>query len=239
MRLNSYLNEIIEVDTDIIIKTLKKDCNHILRYYKTQGPLYRGIITQGVFFPKTGHDTHRGRNPKDTPKWAHDYLNAKLQLKFGWNVRDGVSVSTQHRQADSYGTVHVFFPVNGFKWAYIKSISDMFTFIDDSLGVIDTRKFNQGYEKYDEWNEKFGSDDSRGNFKMTKSTTPYREAGLDDVLDEVVEKYTDKPWTGHVGEVLFNTKKYYMLNLGLLDVQPSLNVFKELDIFQKVAVTIR
>lgn len=236
MRLNSYINEKILVDLEKIITTLKKDCGHILRYYKTQGPLYRGIITQGVFFPKVGHDT--GRNPKDTPKWAHDYMNDKLQSKFGWKVRDGVSVSTQHRQAVAYGTVHVFFPVNGFKWAYIKDVKDVFQFIDDNIGVIDTRKFNSGYEGYDAWNEKFGPDDSRGNFKLTKSTSPYREAGLDDVLDEVVEKYTDKPWKGHVGEVLFDTKKYYMLNLGFLDDE-AVDLFKELDIFQHAAVTIK
>jgi hypothetical protein len=187
-----------------------------------------------VFFPKAGHDTYRGRTPKDTPKWAHDYMNAKLQLKFGWNVRDGVSVSTRFAQARGYGTVHIFFPVNGFKWAWIKGVKDVFQFIDDQLGVIDMQKFNDGYKANDEWNAQFGPEDSRGNFKMTKSTTPYREAGLDAVLDEVVERYTDKPWMGHEGEILFNTKKYYMLNIGLLGQETAKEVFDDLDIFKKM-----
>ncbi len=243
MRLNSYLNEIIviDVDIDVIIKTLKKDCSQILQYYKTQSPLYRGAITSGVFFPKTGH---KKRNPKDTPRWAHDYLNAKLQLKFGWNVRDGVSVSTQHRQASAYGTVHVIFPVNGFKWAYLQKIEDMFTFIDDHMYNIEMDNFKADPEA---WKEKMKGY-SHGNFKQVETTSPYRAAGLDAVLDEVVNRYTDKPWKGHVGEVLFNTKKYYLLNLGLADQFTTggvltsdgvADLFAKLDIFQKVAVTIK
>jgi len=141
MRLKSYITE-ITFDQKIlpIRKTLERDCKEILQFYRYGKFLYRGIRTNDsdpIFLTKTPRDDRR---PKDTAESIHDYMNKLYKKKFGWEVRNGISVSTSYGQADAYGNVHVFFPADGFKYVWHPDIYD---FTNDFAGDwMDSRSFD-------------------------------------------------------------------------------------------------
>ena len=69
-----------------------------------------------------------------------------------------------------------------------------------------------------------------GNFKKITSKSPYREAGLDKILMDVVNEYTNEKWNIHSGEILFNCKKYYLINAQIIkDVSDELEIFQNMD----------
>ena len=215
MRLNHYITEVARFDIGRAAELIRKECSQILKHYKRNDPLYRGIGFENSPFITNNVGARLGdRRPKDTPLWAHEYMNKGLTKKFGWPVRDGISVSVKYMQARAYGETYFFFPTNGFKWAYVKGVQDVFQFIDDEIGMIDNRKYQAGgAEEWKKWNDELDAGNhAHGNFKMIKKDSPYRTEGLDDVLDTVINMYTAGPWNRANGEVLFNTKKYFMLN---------------------------
>jgi hypothetical protein len=174
---------------DIAAK-LKKNCSQILRIYKTYAPLWRGTSKWELYNPIEQHKGHvgTGRDPKDTPKVIHDYLNAGMKKKIGWNVRDGVPVSTDWEQSKNYGDPQIFFPFNGFKWAYVKSSRDVFITLDDMVYNALTK-----------------------GLKRITALDIKKEEWLRNEMDRIIANTTNKPWTkGHHGEIFFNVKQYYL-----------------------------
>jgi hypothetical protein len=131
MRLKSYITEVKDLSYEEIRTILERDCKEILQFYRYGRLLYRGIRTNDsdpIFVTKTPRDDRR---PKDTSEYIHDYMNKLYKKKFGWEVRNGISVSNSFAQADAYGNVHVFFPVDGFKYVWHPDIYD---FTNDFAG---------------------------------------------------------------------------------------------------------
>ena len=232
MRLNRYITEVIRFDIGRAVGLIQKECKQILKYYKSNDPLYRGIGAENSPFITNNVGARLGdRRPKDTPLWAHEYMNKGLIKKFGWPGRDGISVTGKYMQALAYGNTYFFFPTDGFKWVYVKGVRDIFQYIDDAIMVIQLDKSHLSGDAKLEWYEKMEGHD-HGNFKMTKKDSPYRDEGLDDVLDKVIDKYTDQPWNRANGEILFNTKKYFMVN-----TQFAKEIGEELDIWSNLIRT--
>ena len=231
MRLNRYITE-VKFDISRAVGLIQRDCGQILKHYKTYNPLYRGTGFENSPFITNNVGARLGeRRPKDTPLWAHEYMNDKLTKKFGWPVRDGLSVTVKVDQARAYGNTYFFFPTNGYKWAYIIGVGDAFQYIDDHISMIDLEKFQTGPEdEWKKWNDELDAGDhAHGNFKKTKKDSPYRAAGLDAALDKVIDQYTDAPWNRANGEILFNTKKYYLVSTRYAEA-----ISETLDIWPKV-----
>lgn len=203
MKLKQYLNEIID---DAQINEIRTKCSDIIKIYKSQKILYRGTNTISDNIEK--HKQRPTRKPKDTPQWAHDYLNTGLKKKFGWSVRNGLSSSTVLGQAIGYGTVFIVFPENGFKHAFLPNIKDMWIYLDWQMIELTTK----GPHASELIQKLKDGDHSIGNLKKVKANSPYREAGLDETLDDIIKLYTDKSWKTHEGEVLINSKYYWMVN---------------------------
>jgi hypothetical protein len=172
-----------------VVEKLRKNCSHILKFYQSQSPLWRGAFKWEKQDPLELHQgrVSTGRNPKDTPKFVHDYLNAGMKKKVGWPVRNGIPVTTVHMQAKTYGDKLIFFPFNGFKWAYTIGVRDLYIELDDEVV-----------------HRSFGS--VRSVTKHFVEDNPW----FTEKMDDLIKKTTNKPWKDHLGEVFFNVKKYYL-----------------------------
>jgi len=132
MRLVEFLNENKRID--VIIKTLKRDCSIFLKEIKgSQRFLFRGIedtpeikasVRGDIFLRKSRISS--GRKPLSMRQKLHDILNRIFYKKFGWNVRDGVFVTSQYGVADTYGHPWIFFPKGSYKYAWSPNAYDLF-----------------------------------------------------------------------------------------------------------------
>ena len=177
-------------DVDRIVDALKKDCSQILRYYKTQPPLWRGIsLAENENDPlmlKKGHMQDK-RDPRDMPEEIHDFINDFMMKKIKWPIRNGVPVTTQYNQSRSYGVPRMFFPFNGFKFAFIPKVYDL-------------------YLKLDMINHKW-----TGHILTNKGTNDFlKSAGAKKEAEKLLSTVETKSWAKHNGEVFFNTKFYYL-----------------------------
>jgi hypothetical protein len=134
MRLTKYLTEgtkyfkvPYEIELEDAVKMIEKDCSQVLRVYKAhQKVFFRGVDSgtlKGTFLKKT---PHKNRRPLSTNLAVHMYMNEYLKKKFGWPVRNGVSVSSDANQAEAYGHIHMFIPANGFKYAWNPYVHDLY-----------------------------------------------------------------------------------------------------------------
>lgn len=184
-----------------VVQKLKKNCSQIISLYKNNAPLWRGVKKQDDGDPlyKGKGRVVSGRDPKDIPKIVHDYLNKEFKKKFGWPVRNGLPVTTDGQQAAMYGKPLIFFPFNGFNWAFVKGERDIFISLDDKM--------------WDTWGMGHGA---KAMTKFDWKDNPK----IQNHLDSIVKKATDTPWKKHNGEILFNTSSYYLFDphvIGFVD----------------------
>ena len=182
---------------ETVVEKLKKNCSQILNIYKNSAPLWRGVFKWEKNDPLELHQGRvgTGRNPKDTPKFIHDYLNAGMKKKVGWPVRDGVPVSTEHMQVKNYGDKLIFFPFNGFKYAYTEGVRDLYITLDD-LVVRPRDKFTAGFSGV------------KGMTKKIVKENPW----FTEAMNKIINQTVSKPWKGHTGEIFFNVSSYYLFD---------------------------
>ena len=134
-----FLGYITESSTDI--ETLQRECS---QYLKLKVELFRGVADNTINVRRI---TPRiDREPRDTNKFTHNYINDLFQKKFGWGVRsEGVFVSSNWHTAHSYvrdnnGMVYRFFPVNGYKYVWSPKVDDFFLVVRRLFPVYDISK---------------------------------------------------------------------------------------------------
>ncbi len=192
MRLNEYI--LSEVTKAVQLKIdkfdndfaplIEKNCKQILTFYKQNKKfLYRGIDQKADFIEK---EMRTGtRIPRNTDKKTHIRLNKLMKDKFGWKVRDGISVSSAEHQAIFYGNSYIFFPFDGYKFVYSKSLFDLFRSVKTQpIGMSDK-----------EWEP-----------KEMRSLKILVNKHQDDDLAGAFSRD---------GEILFKVKKYYLLSTDL------------------------
>lgn len=137
MRFKNYLNE--EVDPRLI-PTLEEDCK----------PFIKDLMSiHGKNMLYTGRDYFREdfklkrvrkeRDPVDTPKLVHNWVDDWFYKKFGVRARsNSLFASFNYRQANSYGAeAYIAFPVGQYKAISSHKVDDLF-------GVIVTAKNKLG-----------------------------------------------------------------------------------------------
>lgn len=234
MRLTRYLTDDISavptkgiLTSKQIVERLQKDCSQILKAYKTQPVLWRGAFRWESGNPlelRKGRGTRRPREPRDTAKFMHDYLNAGMKKKVGWPVRSGVPVTTEYDQASSYGKEMIFFPYDGYKYAYVDGMRDLYIYLDDvlfrALGKEPKRMTKSDFDFLDQKPVTL-------DFKL--GTTGKDVATGYEILDSLIQTtVANKPWKNHTGEIFFNTKFYYLLDVHELGYAALSFISKEL-----------
>lgn len=217
MRLKGYLHQSIQEqhskipsDPKHIAELVEKNCSQILKEYRRiNGPgLFRGI--KGI---KSNRDfvLQQGRiedrRPKDTPLWAHKYMNKRAIDLYGWPVRNGIPTTTKLDQASGYGRAFAFFPFDGYKFAYLDGISDLFSVIDNELNKEFSGASNPDdyhYDKFVKYGEKLW------NFQSLDTPLPEVEAILDRMIEGMETQYLKYAFQSQA-EVFFNTKNYYLV----------------------------
>jgi len=196
MKFKQYLNEKkggITLLSEEQKELLEKKCSKILKLYRKSGDtFYRGISDSGdkLFIEKKGRIT--SRQPRNTPKEMHLELNKYFKEKFGWPVRNGISVSNNYGQATFYGRGYVFFPINTFKYCWSEKYSDLFgenSFLSSGIPIgISSRKDRR------EWLNK-----KKTTFKKIINTYTDKD------LDRVLEFYERR-------EIMFKVGTYYLVD---------------------------
>jgi len=119
-----YLSE--EFDVDQVLELVEKNCSDIFNVMKTNhNALWRGVdrepssnITEMV--PRTD------RRPRDTKMWLHTRLDDAFKAKFGWRVRsEGTFATASMNFADQFGSPHMFFPFDGYKYVWNPNVHDL------------------------------------------------------------------------------------------------------------------
>ena len=234
MRLEGYLKEEDPVisDRDLIIARLKIDCKKFLQ--ETDGiPVYRGVIKRlpHGMSRKTSH-IEAGRKPRDATPEIHDYLNNLFKKKFGWPVRNGVFVSGNWSQVESYGDAYIFFPIGDYEYAWSPGVDDLWSFVTGAnVGYTlfghgysaDDFAYLKGlktYEDFETFTRHFR--DSYRAIPAPKKMTfdefmDTQHAEADKIYKKVVDSYRDNDLKtalkmGAGREISFNCKNYWLLS---------------------------
>lgn len=204
MRLDKYITEDTLPTPEEVNKARKlivKNCSDITRIYrKYKKVFYRGTMYSEHFLEKS---MHQYRNPRNTDIEIHEILNKFFKRKFGWDVRNGISVSNSLKQAQyfattNFGNLYVFFPVNGFKYCWSKRYTDLYN--DLSITHIKTATWTD--TELEDWMNKY-----MGDFKRAVNT--YTDKDLEKVLRMGDTSNENKR------EVMFKSSKYYLVSLPL------------------------
>jgi hypothetical protein len=224
MRLRQYLTENINNPTEVL-NILKTECSQIIKDYNKAGKvLFRGTNDghDALLLAKNVH--LEGRNPLDTKKAWHNWLNEYFIPIFGWPVRNGISTSPNRSQSGRYGNrVSIFFPVDGYKFVYSLKVEDLFQSIVSRMGldfmddmdlanirvfhneVLDMMKNNPGI--------KWGNLSRNKIIELGWKDKEYHVDWMSVI--EILKTYTDKNLPKGIqkapGEIMFNAR-YYLLD---------------------------
>ena len=215
MRLKNYLTEgpQYRYDPPTLRGILEKECKTMLKMYLSRKPLlWRGTLKAGgqTWIEKKSH-LEKGRKPVDTPQWIHNELNKMLKQKFGWPVRDGIPATISQKQAEYYGggKAHVFFPTDPFKYAYFSEASDYYMWFSEII---------QTTEHWFEAVVPLGS---------TNNPSEKGKEYIIEILESSIKDFHNSNYEKAVGEIFFNSKKYYLVDHWLLtvDLYPDVNFY--------------
>ena len=136
------LDNLQQTRTELIEK-IKEDCAPFLELSKTcRYPLqfFRG--TSSDWLDRNGEKLHKwgcwkvehnwNRRPIDSPRWFHDDLNAELESRFHWPVRNGVFGLRNYLVALEYSKrwnrdseAFIMIPIGDFKFCYSERYKDV------------------------------------------------------------------------------------------------------------------
>jgi hypothetical protein len=191
MKFETYIKEENRADEKIkyqltsLRETIKKECSQFIKEFDYL--LFRGVILQSPLFRK--YVPRTDRRPLDTPKEIHDILDAAFQKKFGWKVRsEGVFTTPSFTLSSVYGDSVIFFPIDGYKYVFSKTVSDVTTYLVD-LGIL-------------------SKDHTEKLFVDTQFT--------EEKAIEIVSTYKDSSYKSERTEIAFKCKEYYGIRVSLL-----------------------
>jgi len=138
LRFKNYLNE--EVDPRLI-PTLEEDCKPFIKdlmSIRGKNMLYTGRsdYSREDFKLKK---VRKERDPVDTPKLIHNWVDDWFYKKFGVRARsNSLFASFNYRQANSYGVeAYIAFPVGQYKAISSHKVDDLFEVIITAKGDFD------------------------------------------------------------------------------------------------------
>ena len=137
MRLQSYITERgTAITRKTIVKQIKQNCQQYLTEFQTRlkndRHIYRGTDTSPGMMAKV--KTRPNRRPRNTAKDIHKLLNDEGQKRWGFKWRtEGVHTSTDANDAEFYGNIYAFFPVDGYKYVYHPKVYDILSDVSSIL----------------------------------------------------------------------------------------------------------
>jgi len=113
-----------EAELKRLHETLVKNCKQYIK--EAQGQLlWRGVRKT----PKviTSITPRTNREPRDTPKFIHEYFDKELFKKFGWKPRSsGVFCTGDLKHAEEYGPAVSVWPIGNFKYLWSPEVMDLY-----------------------------------------------------------------------------------------------------------------
>jgi hypothetical protein len=125
------LHEIVDISKYAhIVATLQADCAPYIAVLKQmhnpEAALFRGSDSGQ---PDVGHikliEPRTNRNPLDTPKPIHDFINDEFEERFNYPYRNGLFVCGNSKTASAYGALCAVFPIGPLKFIWSSTIEDM------------------------------------------------------------------------------------------------------------------
>jgi len=193
LNLNQYITEDTEIDD--IREKIKKDCQPYLRILRKGAPVLIRGNSQNLLNPLSKKQSHPDRKPKDMPKWLHDYCNVMLKKYLGWEVRNGVSATTESWQAEGYGKACIILPIGKFTWAYVPGQWDFYNFLKHQFLDYAKKAHNVEYTDLKHLDKS----------EMTDGAWMMVDAALTDYQSE-------RSWEQHSGEIMLGVKSYYLFD---------------------------
>lgn len=138
---NNVVENLSLLPEEDIVKTLKKDCDDIIKIYKnTKKLIFRGEKKDLLFFKKK-YPTNRV--PRDTNIYFHKIINYVFKKKgFIANRSNSVFTTSQINIANSYGNPYVFFPKNGYHYVWGSDVFDLYFDISNIIRNINNKNNN-------------------------------------------------------------------------------------------------
>jgi hypothetical protein len=128
-----------------MIELIKKHCSKWIKESKGE-PAFRGMLGK----PQWGKfRVRQDRIPKDTPKWAHEMIDADFEKKFKWKPRtQGLFVTGNDDQADVYGDPYLVFPIGNFKILWSPDVEDLYQLTSAAPGADEDKFVNIEWPMY-------------------------------------------------------------------------------------------
>jgi hypothetical protein len=185
MRLDRYLIEVLPVKNIYeYLDIIGENCSKIIKVYQTADNfIYRGVEEKGDFLERKGRT--KVRIPRDTPPEIHRYLNKLFKEKFGWKVRDGISTTPVKLQTYLYGRPYIFFPADGYKFAWSKRYGDLWLHIRKNTPI-------------------GGVNDKRKQSALKRAVNTYIDTDLVGAISKTKKRKDE-------GEIMFKVEKYYLI----------------------------
>lgn len=184
MKLKRFLNEKDRLPVEEVVKILKKDCKPFLREIKpAKAFMWRGLGISITDIKKMV--VRRGRLATDMPHWLHKLLDEVFEDNFGWKARSNSAFAVGFKVAsEKYGRKYLFFPIGKYEYIWAPEIEDLYEY----LNIKKFREEIRPKEINEEWIEE-------------NIISEYIESNLVDVIKKQL-----------YNEVMFNCKKYYLVN---------------------------
>lgn len=143
---------LFEVDDPALIETIEKitdECSDILELYRgLHRMLFRGVKGAPPYFERQPREDRRNLHSNSKLSQAYDdYLGSKGFTALRSN---SIFCTNSMIQADSYGTVYVIFPKNGFTYTWSKRADIVFNpvQVERNLDIIKINQAEMEAEKY-------------------------------------------------------------------------------------------
>lgn len=195
MKFLGFLNE-DRYSYEEIAGILRRHCAPFLAEMKRTGIIphdnpinwfiYRGI--QGNFNGEIQlRKVRQFRNPTDTPKEVHKYIDKLFFMHYGWKARSQGVFCASKNMANTYGWAYVFVPVGKYEYLWSPFVADLFgTLLDMNYITRDGKILDLFYNDREELDE------------MIK--TAYKDSQIDKFM---------KMFQEH--EIMFKCKEYYLI----------------------------
>jgi hypothetical protein len=135
MKINELLLEAHGLEQ--VLAQIKRDCKPFLS--KADKALWRGINGKSSSLRELSDGIYRGtartdRMPRDSNTQIHKIVDDALEKHFGIRGRSqSLFVTTNPNVADSYGKLHLIFPIGQFKILWSPYIYDVFSVLQDNF----------------------------------------------------------------------------------------------------------
>ncbi len=124
MRLIRHLNEASELEENLLLELIHKECKPWLKEIGNfnitvvKNPVFRGVEQSIRLFRVLKGTRRTDREPKLTQKEVFEIFDKAFADRFGWWVRSkGVFTGSEH-VSDTYGTSYVFFPMGKYRYVW-------------------------------------------------------------------------------------------------------------------------